>query len=1064
MIRAANIRNLVTALASAAVLACLFATPALAAPAFEVTLERDSATFPTVSRSDERVDYTVKVKNAGTTPTAGTVELELELPGGEESYVFSTQGTGWSCTTTPASGAQHAEAICTRADALNAGAEYPSLKAVMAMGADVPDVALAKATVSGGGTPAPASDSLAFVVGPPIPFGLAKFTAALCGEPPRTEPGTDTCSELANSDNYTQAGGHPLLGLSETAVNQKRALVPEPGSAGPLTPVDYLRQIVVEVPPGVVGNALALPELCPTVEDVRSANCPPGSVIGGIEILLTGFPSPVKVPIYAIEPEFGTPAQFAFADPAANLYTFSPRLRPDDGYAIDFELAPAPKVGFQEATVTLCDFGGNKSGSSFTGCKTKDEVGANPKPLFTNPTRCGVELVTRARLNSWEDPTFISAPPFKNAKITGCGAVPFEPQMSFDPSSREADSPTGMDIELSMPTDGLEDSSGISQSNLRQATIAFPRGMAVNPSAGQGLAACSAAQIKLGTNDPIECPESSRIGSVEIQTPLIEDTLEGSVYVARQGEVQGSLVGFYLVFDSPENGILIKMPAKVTPDPGTGQLTATVSESPQAPFSAVRMHFPAGPRATLLTPPTCGTYEIKATLVPWSGGKSVPQTSSFKVDRGPGGGPCPSDALAPKLRAGTSNPTAAQTGAFTLQLSRDDGSQRFKALDIDMPPGLSAYLKGVPYCPDAVLDAISPALGTGQAQIDNPSCPAASLVGSAIAGAGAGPDPFYARDGRAYLAGPYRGAPLSIAVVAPAVAGPLDLGNVVVRNAVFLDPETAQASIVSDPIPTILHGLLLDIRDIQVAIDRPNFILNPTNCEPASVAAEVSGEGGAKASASDRFQVGGCESLAFKPKLSIRLFGGTKRGGHPALEGVLEAAPGEANISGASVAIPRSEFLDQAHIRTICTRVQFAAKACPKGSIYGHATATTPLLDYPVSGPVYLRSSDHKLPDLVVALRGPDHQPIEAVVVGRVDSIKGQIRTTFESAPDVPLTKFVLNMQGGKKGLLINSRGICAQTNRATVRLEGHNGMSAESRPPVKSNKCGRKPRGKRAG
>jgi hypothetical protein len=1034
-----NIAVLLCTVALGAVFTALSAAPALAAPSFDVTLERDSAAYPTVTHSDERVDYTVKVKNAGADPTSGTVTMELELPGGAGTFAYKTETNGWSCAGAPPAGAQSAKVVCSDSNALSPGAEYPTVKVITALGGDLPDLASAKATTFGGGAAA-ASDELPFAVAPALPFAMTKFTAALLDK---------------EGHDYTQAGGHAFDAVSDVVMTRKRALVPEVASS-PLVPIEQVRQVIVDAPRGFVGNALALPKLCPgLVPPPEVLVCPEASLVGGIKFYISPLAGPITAPIYAIEPEFGTPAQFAFQDPLGNIYTFAPHLRPDDGYAISFELAPPPEVNFLESTVTLCNYGGLAAGG-FSGCKEKGTPSANPKPLFTNPTRCGVPLVTRARFNSWQNPDFVEAPPFSNAEITGCEAVDFEPQMKeLAPTTRQADSPTGLDVELTMPTEGLEDPDGISQASLRQTKVTFPVGMAINGSAGQGLGACSADQVKLETNIPIECSNSSKIGSVEIETPLLKETLKGSVYIAKQGEVEGSLIGFYLVFDSKKDGILVKLPAKVTPDPKTGQLTVTVDESPEQPFSAVRMHFPGGPKATLLTPPKCGKYEISSELSPWTGGEAVKSSNSFEITGGPNGGPCPNGNLEPKLSAGTENPTAGATSPFIFRLHREDGTDRFASLSMKTPLGLTAYLKGVPYCPDSVINSISPALATGQAQIEHPSCPVASQIGTAIAGAGAGPDPFFVNTGKVYLAGPYKGAPASIVAVAPAVAGPLDLGNVVVRNAIYVDPESTQITIASDPIPTILHGILPDIRDIRVQIDRSHFTLNPTSCEEKSVKVDVKGESGQSASASNRFQVGGCEKLGFKPQLTTTLTGPTKRAGHPSLKGVLVPRPGDANLKQAIVTIPRSEFLDQAHIRTICTRVQFAANACPKGSIYGHATAITPLLDQPLSGPVYLRSSSHKLPDLVVAVKGPDYQPIEAAVVGRIDSIKGQIRANFEATPDVPLTKVTIAMQGGKKGLLINSRDICSRAYRVSLELEAHNGFAYDATPVLKNGKCG---------
>jgi hypothetical protein len=1001
--------------------------------------------------------------------TRGPTTVQLELPGGEETFAYQASGEGWSCEEAPPFGSQHARAICVSSQEVAPGGSFPPLTVIAALGADAPDLAVAKATAFGGGAPAPASAVDEFSFEPFREFGLVDFEASLCATPPGP-PSAGVCSKKFGSDEYTQAGGHPFAGVGVFGLTTKRTLTTAGGGAtGKVVPIEHAKQIITDLPPGQVGNALAVPELCDGVQSVLKGfvpgGCPPESAVGIIDLSVRGAPS-ATTPIYAIEPEFGTPAQFAFEEPLENIFTLSTRLRPDDGYAISLDASPPPKVDFEKATATICNFGVDLSGGPVGApCKEAGEpdpdgpgplTGANPKPLFTNPTRCGAPApVTKARLTSWEHPGIEKTFEFTNAEITGCEEVDFEPQIGLHPTSHQADSSTGLDVNLSMPTAGLEEPEGISQANLKKAKITFPEGMAVNPSAGQGLGACSADQVHLETNLPIECPDSSKIGSVEIETPILEETLKGDVYIAKQGAVDGALIGFYLVFDSKKDGILVKVPAKVEPQPN-GQLVVTVDDSPEQPFSAVRMHFPGGPRATLLTPPKCGTYQITSELTPWSGNAPVTETSSFEVSEGPGGGPCPNGAFNPKLSAGTENPVAGKTSPFLMRLTREDGSQRFSALNLTTPPGLTAYLKGIPYCPDATLAAISGAAGTGQSQIDSPSCPAQSQIGAVTAGAGAGPEPLFVDTGKAYLAGPYKGAPLSIAVVAPAVAGPLDLGSVVVRNALYLNPETAQVSVKSDPIPTILHGIPLDIRDLRIAINRPNFTLNPTDCEPLAVGADVKGENGASASLSNRFQVGGCDKLAFRPKLGVRLFGGTGRGAHPSLKGTLEAKPGEANIGRAAVTIPRSEFLDQAHIRTICTRVQFAANACPAGAIYGHATATTPLLDYPVEGPVYLRSSNNKLPDLVVDLHGPAYQPIEATVVGRIDSIKGQIRTTFENAPDVPLTKFTLSMQGGKKGLLVNSRDICASTNRATVALEGHNGMGSDTRPAVLNGKCGK--------
>jgi hypothetical protein len=986
--------------------------------------------------------------------TNGKVTAEVKLPAGLQTSVLRTAGTGWTCVNNAAVGIEPAKAECSREDALAPGASYPMLIVSARMGADAPDHATAVLTVSGGGAANEGGlDEFDFT--PAKPFGFEWFDSEIID---------------VHGHDFTQAGGHPFSSGVTFDFNTKRHLegaqLPFQDIAGDET-IETARQVMLDLPRGFVANALAVPTLCAGVADVIAKTCPAGSAVGliNVDIIDGQFANSVaKMPIFAIEPEYALPAQFAFAETSIlnSPFTLSPHLRAEDGYAISLNASPAsgstPLRSLHEGL--FCGFGAKVTGNAFEGCKEATDPTANPLPLVTNPTRCtGAPPTVQISADSWEHPGVFVGAETSDPLPTGCQSIDFQPEVSVAPTNKQADTPTGVNVEITMPTDGLESKTGLSQAALDNAIVTFPKGMSLNPAASHGLKSCTPAQVKLGSNADDECPLASQVGTIEIDTPLIQETLTGHVFVASQGDNPfKSTIGIYLIFSSPKDGITVKVPGKLEADPVTGQLTSSFAENPEFPFSRVAIKFNSGPRAPLINPPKCGTYAIHSEMSPWSAASPANPTaeeivaadSVYEVTSGPNGAPCPTGALNPSFEAGLKNAAAGGKSPFVMKLSREDGSDRFTGLDLRMPPGLTAYLKGIPYCPDHVLSGISGAELAGQGELASPACPAASQIGSINAGAGAGPYPFYA-PGRAFLAGPYKGAPLSIVVVTPAVAGPFDLGNVVVRNALYVDPVTAQVSVVSDPIPTILHGILLDVRDLRINIDRQGFTAAPTNCDVKSIDATVRGLSGAVVKRSNRFQVGDCAALGFQPKLHLRLFGGTKRGAHPKLRAIVKTRSGDANFAGASVALPHSEFLEQAHIRTICTRVQFAADQCPAAAIYGHAEATSPLLDSKLSGPVYLRSSSNPLPDLVAVVRGPATQPIEVELVGRIDSVNGGIRSTFDFLPDQPVSSFTLTMQGGKKGLLVNSRELCTSVNKATARFTGQNGKTSESRPVLKS-------------
>jgi hypothetical protein len=678
---------------------------------------------------------------------------------------------------------------------------------------------------------------------------------------------------------------------------------------------------------------------------------------------------------------------------------------------------------------------------------------------------------TYLRADSYEesDPSFPNGSPFIESELPPhtmpieCGSVPFKPSVSVNPNTTQTDSPHGPAVAVDVPFEPSPTKQ--SNSNLRTARVTLPQGMGLNPSAANGLQACTDAQLGKGTANPVACPAPSKIGTVSIDTPPLPDgSLTGNVYLGQQLSRDPTSGNEYRIFvdaESARYGISARLIGNVSANPQTGQLTTTFAENPQVPFSSFQLKFDGGPKATLTSPPTCGPNTTTSQMTPWSGNPDATPKGGFTLTTAPGGGACAKTLaarpFAPSFAAKTTNPKGGAYSQFNVNIARSDGNQELKGVNVDLPPGMTAKLAGVRYCPAAAIAAATAAGGTSEQA--KSSCPAGSLIGSATVDAGSGPSSLRI-EGKAFLAGPYNGAPLSLVVVTPATAGPFDLGTVVVRVALHVDPETAQIHAVSDPIPHVFGGALLDIRSIAVHVNRKQFALNPTNCSPMAVGATLLG-GGADptnpaAFSSDPvsvpFQVSGCDALGFKPKLYLRLFGGTHRAKSPKLRAVLKAREGDANISRVAVSLPHALFLKQSSLSKICTRVQFAANACPKESIYGFARAFTPLLDKPLEGPVYLRSSSNPLPDLVAALNGQ----VDIDLVGRIDSVHGGIRTTYDVVPDVPVSKFVLTVRGGKRGLLVNSRNLCQKRVKAIVRIKAQNGKKANQRPKLRTP-CRRK-------
>ncbi|HET7443045.1 MAG TPA: hypothetical protein VFJ57_00145 [Solirubrobacterales bacterium] len=848
------------------------------------------------------------------------------------------------------------------------------------------------------------------------------------------------------------------------------------------------KDIEIELPPGLVGNPNGLARCA--ISDLSVPACPTAAQVGIGHVGLLALGSTIfglaKAAVYNLTPERGALAQFGMNVFGVNVIV-TVTLRPSDQSLIatvhDVNTALPPYF----SDVTIWSVPGAPEHRLEQACSNNNlawvdeghcEALLAPKlyPFLANGSECGQLSTARLRVNTYQHPDVYDEATSTPQSLTGCEEESFKPGISVKPTSANTDSPSGLEVNLTIPQawsnaiDSAEFESGrrlpLATPPLRGAEVILPAGVAISPSQADGLGVCADAQIGIGTDSPIACPDSSKIGDVELSTPLLSEKVGGALYLGTplsSDPASGDMYRLFMALENEERGLLVKLAGKAKVDPNTGQITTVFDQSPQLPFSELKLSLKSGPRAPLATPTACGTYTTKASLTSWATGMApVNLQSSFKITQGPNGTACPANGggLSPKLNAGTANPLAGSYSPFAMQLTREDGQQALSGLNMTLPPGLIGKPAGIPYCPDASIAAA--AAKTGAAEQASPSCPAASLVGTSTVGAGPGSSPFYLSTGRVYLAGPYKGAPLSVAVITPALAGPFDLGTVVVRAALQVDPTTTQITAVSDPLPQIVKGVPLRLRDLRIDLSRPEFTLNPTSCDPMAVNATVFGAGSAAANASSRFQVGSCERLAFKPSLGLSFKGATRRSGHPALHAVLKFPKGSnANIRKAQVLLPPTEGIDNRNINNPCTRVQFNANACPPSSILGTAKAYSPLLDKPLEGPVYFRANggERELPDLVADLNGQIH----VVLVGYIDSVRkkgtetSRIRNTFATVPDAPVSRFVLDLKGGKKkGLLENNTNLCKADNHATVKFDAQNGKVHDFNPAV-TNGCGSK-------
>jgi hypothetical protein len=875
-------------------------------------------------------------------------------------------------------------------------------------------------------------------------FGLSQpFEAGTC----RTDSPECTYASPP-SQFFTQAAGHPGVGLTGFAVKTNLLGLPEGGG---------VKDVRVDLPEGLNVDPQAVPQ-CPvaTFEGDPAACEAMGSKLGVSEVTsILGIK--LKPAVYNLVPEDGHPALFAFHVPLIEEDVFLvTTVEWGSDYHETFTIDEVPHSPIAPLIKNRLVFYGTAGGS-----------------FLTVPSPCDGPTSSSIRIDSYEDPgeyvgeTTTPALPDRLVPIVDCGSVPFAPSVTAT-ASGPTDSSSTVAVSLDIPQHlGAEE---INSSTVKSAKVTLPAGTGLNPATAPGLGFCPDASFPLHSEAPVTCPPETQIGTIAIEAPALPPgSLKGPVYLAEQRSRDPRSGEEYRIFfdaASSRYGVQVREEGKVEADPTTGRLTAGFDGLPQIAFSSATLTF--GPTArhaipVLSSPPLCSQTST-STAVPYSTGATTgTPATELKLTQAPGGGPCAKTLaerpFSPGVTAKPNTSKAASYTPFQLKVTRNEGQQEIKGFNLTLPPGATANISHVPYCEPSEYDSAGGRSGVEERK--SPSCDGESQVGVATIEAGTGQTPLKL-EGRVYLSGPYEGAPLSLAVITPAVAGPFDLGNVVVVAPLNLNPESGQIE-TSAEIPDIFGGAKLDIRSIQVDLRRKEFTLNGTNCNKNATTGSIAGGGGdtSNSSAWSQFPVNvpfqgeGCEGLGFTPGLRVRLFGQTRRAKHPKLKATLITKEGQANTALASVALPHAIFLDQASLGTVCTRPQFAAGQCPARSRYGFARAWTPLLSHPVEGPVYLRSSNNTLPDMVADLKGQ----VSIVLDGRIDSFKGGIRTTFAGIPDLPVSKFVITLPGGKHGLLQASTNLCAKPVKGIIRLVGQNGKKVSRHPRIPRQCKGKYPK-----
>lgn len=1047
----------------AALLACTLVL-ATAGTAVAAAVWRLDAAANTAVAPGANTTYLLSIENVGDLLAFGAIELRVELPSTLRGVSVFNRDGNWSCPAIAGSSSFTCQFTGLFINTGAAGFQRVTLD-VRADGAAA-GITLARFELSGGGANNTARALVPVRVESDAPrFGIEAFDGAVNAD--------------AAGNPYTQAGGHPYSASTDLDFNtSSTSALDPPGNHD--WPTEAPRDLFVDLPPGLVGDPTGI-EQCTLPQLATGVDCPTASQVGTVAPRFNNGSFFRRIPVFNMVPPPDAPARFGFIV-LGTVVVLDATLRSGSDYGLTVRARQLSEgLAITGSSLTFWGTPADSSHDAERGCTGQQPPSlggpscssqATPEPFLRNPTACtapGVGLPTTIYAASWQNPGRLDAngrpdlsdPAWASSTFfshlppgyplpsgmgwgalqgpTGCENVPFDPTLTVRPEpSARANVPAGFTFDLTLPQ--TSDKDVIGTSDLKKAVVTLPVGMRVWPPSAYGLAGCSPAEIGLNSIADPSCSERSRVGSLRIETPLLDEPLHGSIYLATPNNNKfNSLLSLYLVARGP--GVIVKLPGRIDANSVTGRLTATFDDQPQLPFDNLHLEFTGGPRAPLVTPPQCGTYTTRAEMTGWSGAVAISE-STFTISRKADGSACGPLAFAPVFKAGVDNAAAGRSSSFQLSVRRGAGDREIESLSVDLPHGLLARIADATLC------------GTAQAAAG--TCGADSRVGSVTVGAGPGALPFYITDGRAHITGPYKGAPFGLSIVVHAKAGPFDLGMVVVRSALFVDKHTADVRVVADPLPSILQGIPLQVSDIRVAIDKPGFMVNPTNCSVQQVRGSIKPFGAGAVPVSSRFQVGGCRSLPLRPRMDLRVAGRprfTRRGASTPFTATLRQTPGQSNLKSVKVNLPMTINARLDVVNRACTRAAYEAGNCEQARA-GSAVAITPLLRDPLRGSAYFVRNGRALPDLFVRLRGQ----VEFDLIGRI-SIPGgkRLATTFDAIPDVPVSMFRLSLVAGRQGPVGNAANLCTKRSRraaAQLTFVGQNGVSITREQRLKVAGC----------